>query len=87
MFVLAKGKPIVAKILVDRPDVTAGAGTRCYGSGRMRDDAMPDAWVRVEVRAGFGRRGPIWRYATGGGDAAIQGILRFSFKVCPGIAS
>ena len=75
MFVFAKGMAVVAKILVDHPNVTAGAGTRCYGSGRMRDDAMPDAWVRVEVRADFGRRGPIWRYATGGRDTGHLAVF------------
>ena len=34
----------------------------------MEDDAKPDTRARVKVRADFGRRGPIWRYATGGDD-------------------
>ena len=73
---MAKGKPILANILVDRPDVTAGAGTRCCGSGRMRDDAMPGAWVRVKVRAGFSAgAGPIWRYATGGRDTGHLAVF------------
>ena len=78
MFVFAKGKPIVANIPIDRPNVTAGAATRCYGSGRMQDDAKPDTRARVKVRADFGRRGPIWRYATGGDDFGHPAVFPYA---------
>ena len=65
MFVFAKGKPIVANIPIDRPNVKAGMRVaKSYAPGSSLDGSRESASVRVKVIAALGRRGPIWRSAT-----------------------
>ena len=64
-FVLAKGKPIVANIPIDRPNVKAGMRVaKSYAPGSSLDGSRQPASGRVKVIAALGRRGPIWRSAT-----------------------
>ena len=65
MFVFAKGSPMVANIPIDRPNVKAGMRvTRSYAPGKSLNGSRNPASDRVKRIADFGRRGPIWRYAT-----------------------
>ena len=65
MFVFAKGKPIVANIPIDRPNVKArGRVTRSYAPGSSQDGSRQSASTRVKDIADFGKHGPIWRSAT-----------------------
>ena len=65
MFVFAKGKPIVANIPIDRPNVKAGIrAAKSYAPGSSLDGSRHPASARVKDIAAFGKRGPIWRSAT-----------------------
>ena len=65
MFVFAKGKPIVANIPIDCPNVKAGGRvTRSYAPGNSLDGSRHPASARVKDIADFGKHGPIWRSAT-----------------------
>ena len=65
MFVFAKGKPIVANIPIDRPNVKAGIrAAKSYAPGSSLDGSRHPASTRVKDIADFGKRGPIWRSAT-----------------------
>ena len=65
MFVFAKGKPIVANIPIDRPNVKAGIrAAKSYAPGSSQDGSRQSASTRVKDIAAFGKHGPIWRSAT-----------------------
>ena len=65
MFVFAKGKPIVANIPIDRPNVKAGMRVaKSYAPGSSLDGSRQPASGRIKIIAALDRRGPIWRSAT-----------------------
>ena len=68
MQVFSRGRPAVANILEDKPNVTAGRRERAHTQGLVRGKRLKHD--RTITIGEYGRRGSVWRYNVGANHTA-----------------
>ena len=70
MFVFSKGPPATANLIEDRKNATGGRVRNTQHRQGRNGDEFPDGNYRPHVRAEYGRRTNVWRFAAGLGSSA-----------------